>query len=74
VDISRITDIQMRALDDFVTRARSQNAQQYDVDSQSLKSLSETAKASYDSIGSQLATTHERTKSLGDDISKKQVS
>jgi kinesin family member 11 len=65
-------DIQMRALDDFVTRARSQNTQHYDAHSQSLKSLSKTAKASYDSIGSQLATTHERSKSLSDDISEKQ--
>ena len=62
----------MRGLDDFVTRARSQNAQHYDMHSQSLKCLSETAKASYDSIGSQLATVHERSKSLSDDISEKQ--
>ncbi|KUJ07361.1 uncharacterized protein LY89DRAFT_691820 [Mollisia scopiformis] len=62
----------MRALDDFVTRARSQNAQYYDVHSKSLKSLSITARASYDSFGSQLAITHERSKSLDDDISEKQ--
>src|SRR5438270_759426 len=64
-------DIQMRALNDFVTRARSQNVQHYDVHCQSLKSLSEIAKASFDSIGGHLATTHERSKSLGDDISAK---
>lgn len=65
-------DIQMRALGDFVIRARSQNAQHYGVHSQSLKFLSEIAKASYDSIGSQLVTTYERSKSLGDNISEKQ--
>jgi kinesin family protein 11 len=65
-------EIQMRALDDFVTRARSRNAQHHDVHSQSLKSLSETAKASYDRISSELATNHEHSKSLGDDISEKQ--
>ena len=65
-------DIQMRALDDFVTRARSQNTQHYDAHSQSLKTLSNTAKVSYDSIGSQLATTYERSKSLSDDITEKQ--
>ena len=65
-------DIQMQALNGFVTRARSQNAQDYDGHSQSLKSLSETAKVSYDSIGSQLATSHDRSKSLGDDISEAQ--
>jgi kinesin family member 11 len=65
-------DTKMRALDDFVTRARSQNSQYHDVHSQSLKNLSEVAKASYDSIGNQLATTHERIKGLGEDVSEKQ--
>jgi len=65
-------DIQTRALDDFVTRARCQNAQHHDVHSQSLETLFKTTRAAYDRIGSQLTTTHERNASLGDDMSDKQ--
>jgi len=38
----------------------------------SLKNLSEMAKSSSDSIGNRLVMTHERSKSLDDDIAEKQ--
>lgn len=65
-------DVQMRALGEFITRARSKTAQHNDMHSQSLKGLSELGKASCESIGSQLVMTYERSKSLGDYISEKQ--
>jgi kinesin family protein 11 len=39
-------ETQMSALDDFVTRARSQNAQHHDSHAQSLQKLSATVKSS----------------------------
>jgi kinesin family member 11 len=62
---------QMRALDDFVTRARSQNAQHHDSHAQSLQSLSGTVKSSYSNIGSHFTSTHERVRALGDEMSTK---
>jgi kinesin family protein 11 len=64
-------ELQMRALDDFVTRARSQNAQHHDSHAQSLQSLSGTVKSSYSNIGSHFASTHERVRALGDEMSTK---
>jgi len=62
---------QMRALDDFVMRARSQNAQHHDSHAQSLQNLSSTVKSSYSNIGSHFTSTYERVRDLGDEMSAK---
>lgn len=62
---------QMRALDDFVTRARSQNAQHHDSHAQSLQNLSSTVKSSYSNISSHFTSTYERVRNLGDEMSAK---
>ncbi|CZR56168.1 probable kinesin-related protein bimC [Phialocephala subalpina] len=64
-------EIQMRALDDFVTRARSQNAQHHDSHVQSLQNLSGTVKSSYNNIGSHFTSTYERVRDLGEEMSTK---
>lgn len=64
-------EIQMRALDDFVTRARLQNAQHHDSHAQSLQNLSSTVKSSYSSIGMHFTSTYERVRDLGDEMSTK---
>ncbi|EKD21791.1 uncharacterized protein L3040_005301 [Drepanopeziza brunnea f. sp. 'multigermtubi'] len=64
-------EIQMRALDDFVTRARSQNARHHDSHTQSLDNLSTTVKSSYSNIGSHFTATYERVRDLGDEMSAK---
>jgi kinesin family protein 11 len=63
--------IQMQALDDFVTRARSQNALHQDSHIVSLAGFSSTVKNSYDNIGSHFTTTYERVKDLGEEMSFK---
>ena len=64
----------MRALDDFVTRARSQNAQHHDSHAQSLQSLSSTVKSSYSNISTHFTSTYERVRDLGDEMSTKTAS
>lgn len=64
-------EIQMRALDDFVTRARSQNAQHHDSHVQSLQNLSGTVKSSYNNIGSHFTSTYERVRDLGEEMATK---
>jgi len=64
-------EIQMRALDDFVTRARSQNAQHHDSHTHSLQNLSSTVKASYSNIATHFTSTYERVRDLGDEMSTK---
>lgn len=59
---------QMQALDDFVTRAKSQNGQHHDTHVQSLQTLSSNVKNSYDSIGQHFTVTYERIKDLGEDM------
>jgi kinesin family protein 11 len=59
---------QMQALDDFVSRARSQNAQHHDSHATSLQGLSSTVRVSYDNIGSHFASTYGRVRSLGDEM------
>jgi kinesin family protein 11 len=61
--------IQMKALDDFVTRARSQNAQHHDSHVTSLQGLSTTVKSSYSNIGSHFTSTYERVRDLGNEMS-----
>jgi kinesin family protein 11 len=62
-------ETQMRALDDFVTRARSQNSQHHDSHVQSLQSLSATVNTSYTNIGTHFTSTYERVRDLGDEMS-----
>lgn len=67
-------EIQMRALDDFVTRARSQNAQHHDSHAQSLQSLSGTVKSSYSNIDTHFTSIYKRVRDLGDEMSAKTAS
>ncbi|KAF7856369.1 hypothetical protein EAF04_009897 [Stromatinia cepivora] len=62
---------QMQALDDFVTRARAQNAEHHNLHAQSLQGLSTKVKSSYDNIGTHFASTYERVKDLGDEMTSK---
>lgn len=62
---------QMQTLDDFVTRARAQNAEHHDLHAQSLRGLSITVKSSYDNIGTHFASTYGRVKDLGDEMTSK---
>jgi kinesin family protein 11 len=62
---------QMQALDDFVTRARSQNAQHHNIHVSSLEGLSTTVKSSYSNIGSHFTSTYERVRDLGEEMSTK---
>lgn len=59
----------MKALDDFVTRARLQNAQHHGSHTASLQGLSTTVKASYSNIGSHFTSTFERVRDMGDEMS-----
>ncbi|KAI9832620.1 MAG: kinesin motor protein cin8 [Phylliscum demangeonii] len=52
---------QMQALDDFVTKARSQNQQQHDADASSIQRLVSKVKDSYSCTDAQLHTTSEAT-------------
>jgi len=62
---------QMQALDDFVTRARSQNAEHHDNHAQSLTNLSTAVSGSYSNIGNHFASTYERIRVLGEEMSTK---
>lgn len=64
-------ETQMQALDDFVTRARSQNAQHHDSHVTSLGGLSTTVRSSYADIGSHFTSTYERVRDLGEEMSVK---
>ncbi|TVY28005.1 Kinesin-like protein [Lachnellula hyalina] len=64
-------DTQMQALDDFVTRARSQNTKHHDDHVRSLGGLSATVKSSYGNIGTHFTSTYERVQDLGDEMSIK---
>lgn len=60
---------QMQALDDFVTRARSQNTQHHDSHIRSLGGLSARVKSSFGDIGSHFSSSYERLRDGGDQIS-----
>jgi kinesin family protein 11 len=64
-------ETQMAALDDFVTRARSQNAQHHDSHIKSLQRLSTDVKSSYSNVGEHFTATYERVRDLGDEMSAK---
>lgn len=62
---------QMQALDDFVARARSQNAHHHDTHVLSLQGLSTTVRGSYSNIGTHFSSTYGRVKDLGDEMATK---
>ncbi|KAL8761241.1 MAG: hypothetical protein Q9184_002621 [Pyrenodesmia sp. 2 TL-2023] len=61
---------QMQALDDFVTRARSQNERHHATHVSSLQSLSSTVDESYSSIAEHFTSTYDRVKNIGNGISE----
>ncbi|KAL8900219.1 MAG: hypothetical protein Q9207_005799 [Kuettlingeria erythrocarpa] len=61
---------QMQALDDFVTRARSENERHHATHVSSLQSLSSTVNESYSSIGGHFTASYDRVKNIGDGISE----
>ncbi|KAL5349013.1 Kinesin-related motor protein [Pseudogymnoascus australis] len=63
--------IHMEALDDFVSRARTQNAEHHDNHALSLDELSSTVSASYSNIGTHFTSTFDRVKDLGEEMSAK---
>ncbi len=63
--------VQMQALDEFVTRARSQNERHHETHVQSLQGLSSTVRNSYSSIGEHFTSTYARVRDLGDDMSER---
>lgn len=60
---------QMQALDDFVTRARSQNEVHHTGHVQSLQNLASTVNDSYSSIGDHFQSTYARVRDLGTNVS-----
>lgn len=61
--------VQMQALDEFVTRARSQNEAHFEAFTKNLTSLTETVRESYSHLGAELQGITDDTGSFGDDIS-----
>lgn len=61
-------DVQMEALDDFVTRAKSENASQHESHAQSVKAVSNTVEQSFGNISAHFKTTFDRVKNLGEDM------
>ncbi|CAF9912688.1 MAG: kinesin motor protein cin8 [Alectoria fallacina] len=60
---------QMQALDDFVTRARSQNERHHSRHVASLQGLASTVHQSYSSIGDHFVSTYDRVRDIGGDVS-----
>ncbi|KAI9808818.1 MAG: kinesin motor protein cin8 [Pycnora praestabilis] len=60
--------VQMQALDEFVTRARSQNGQHYESHIQSLQGLASTVRQSYTNISTHFNSTYDRVRELGGDM------
>lgn len=60
---------QMQALDDFVTRARSQNERHHSRHITSLQGLASTVHQSYFSIGDHIISTYDRVREIGTDVS-----
>ncbi|KAJ6442885.1 kinesin related protein 2 [Purpureocillium lavendulum] len=61
-------DTQMEALDDFVTRARSENASHHEAHGQSVQALSNTVEQSFGNISAHFKTTFDRVKNLGEEM------
>ncbi|KAL2757060.1 hypothetical protein ACRALDRAFT_1075762 [Sodiomyces alcalophilus JCM 7366] len=60
--------VQMEALDEFVTRARSENAAHHERHAAAMDNLSGTVEESLDSIATHFTTTFERVKDLGTEM------
>lgn len=60
---------QMKALDDFVTRARCQNERHHSRHVTSLQGLASTVHQSYSSIGDHFVSTYDRVRDIGGDVS-----
>lgn len=60
---------QMQALDDFVTRARSQNERHHSRHVTSLQGLASTVHQSYSNIGDHFVSTYDRVREMGADVS-----
>ena len=61
--------MQMQALDDFVTRARSQNERHHSTHVDSLQGLASNVRLSYSSVGDHFVTTYDRVRDIGGAIS-----
>lgn len=61
-------DVQMTALDDFVTRARSENADHHNQHTISMANLAGTVGTSFSNISSHYKDTFSRVQDLGDDM------
>lgn len=61
-------DVQMTVLDDFVTRARSENAEHHDQHSISMANLAGTVGTSFSNISSHYKDAFSRVRDLGDDM------
>ncbi|KKY15694.1 putative kinesin family protein [Phaeomoniella chlamydospora] len=57
--------VQMAALDEFVTRARSQNGEQHEIRARGLELLSENVRAMHKKISTQFKTSSERMEGFG---------
>lgn len=66
----QISDLgaQMQALDDFVSRARTENAQHHGAQVTAVEDVSSTVEGSYDAVGSHFRTAFDRVKGLGSDM------
>lgn len=66
----QISDLgaQMQALDDFVSRARTENAQHHGSQVAAVEDVSLTVEGSYDAVGSHFRTAFDRVKGLGTDM------
>lgn len=61
-------DVQMKDLDDFVTRARSENSEHHKQHAESMQSLSETIEKSFSNISTHFTNTFDRVRDLGDEM------
>lgn len=62
-------DMQLRSLDDIMSRVRAQNDAHHTAHTSSLSALSSTVQSSYSSIGDHLSTSFARVQSLESDVS-----
>lgn len=61
-------DAQMEALDDFVSRAKLENANHHESHAQSVKTVSSTVEQSFGNISAHFKTTFDRVKNLGEEM------
>lgn len=66
--------VQMQALDDFVTRARSQNERHHKTHVRSLQGMASTVRQSYTSMDDHFISTSSRVRDLGDDMADRNKS